>query len=420
MTVLAPATVGWCPGVLRPMQTGDGFVVRVKPRGGVLSLDQAEAIGELALRFGNGHLDLTGRANIQIRGVEAADHAKLVRELGTSGLLDRSSAAEAVRNVVASPLAGLDPQRPDIRPFTTALEQVLVREPALWALPAKWSFVIDDGGTWSLSSIPADVRFEAASDGSMVVGLAGSDLRAPCLPTEIAAVASALCRFAIGQREPRRMKALAERHGAKQILAAANLAGAPRVHDAEPTLPQDVVGPYRLGTAVHFGVAVPFGHLDARDLLRLIDAARDAHAIDFRLTPWRGLVVTGLAEVAAARFEAAVRRTALITEATDPRLAVAACSGAPACQRGTTPVRAEAATLARTSRIGATRGVAIHVSGCSKGCAHSGTAPWTLVGRDGHYDLVRNGRAADTPIVSGLTFQEASTWLSREAHEGRS
>ncbi len=42
-------------------------------------------------------------------------------------------------------------------------------------------------------------------------------------------------------------------------------------------------------------------------------------------------------------------------------------------------------------------GTAIHVSGCAKGCAHPGSAPWTLVGRDGRYDLVRHGKAGDTP-----------------------
>ena len=32
---------GWCPSALRPMQSGDGLVVRVRPRGGRLSAEQA-------------------------------------------------------------------------------------------------------------------------------------------------------------------------------------------------------------------------------------------------------------------------------------------------------------------------------------------------------------------------------------------
>ncbi|MFD1807161.1 hypothetical protein ACFSHQ_00890 [Gemmobacter lanyuensis] len=32
---------GWCPGALRPMMSGDGLVVRVRPRLGRLRADQA-------------------------------------------------------------------------------------------------------------------------------------------------------------------------------------------------------------------------------------------------------------------------------------------------------------------------------------------------------------------------------------------
>ncbi len=49
-----PATVkGWCPGALRPMQTGDGLIVRVRPRCGELSLSQVAALGVIAGRYGN-------------------------------------------------------------------------------------------------------------------------------------------------------------------------------------------------------------------------------------------------------------------------------------------------------------------------------------------------------------------------------
>ena len=32
-----PAAKGWCPGVLAPMQSGDGMLARVRPRGAALS-----------------------------------------------------------------------------------------------------------------------------------------------------------------------------------------------------------------------------------------------------------------------------------------------------------------------------------------------------------------------------------------------
>ncbi|MFN7225608.1 MAG: precorrin-3B synthase, partial [Paracoccaceae bacterium] len=62
----APAVRGWCPGALRPMLSGDGLVVRVRPPAGALSAAQAAGIAALAARHGNGFVELTNRANLQL------------------------------------------------------------------------------------------------------------------------------------------------------------------------------------------------------------------------------------------------------------------------------------------------------------------------------------------------------------------
>ena len=84
----AVAIKGWCPGALRPMRSGDGLVVRVRPRAGRLDATQANCIAELAERYGNGLIDLTSRANFQIRGVSDEGHAPLIEELARLRLLD--------------------------------------------------------------------------------------------------------------------------------------------------------------------------------------------------------------------------------------------------------------------------------------------------------------------------------------------
>ena len=76
---------GWCPSALRPMLSGDGLVVRLRPRGGRLSSAQAAGIAELSARHGNGLIDLTGRANLQIRGVREESHEPLSRDSIASG-----------------------------------------------------------------------------------------------------------------------------------------------------------------------------------------------------------------------------------------------------------------------------------------------------------------------------------------------
>jgi precorrin-3B synthase len=51
------------------MESGDGLIVRVRPQCGTFTLDELVVLAEAAQRFGNGQIDLTRRANLQIRGV---------------------------------------------------------------------------------------------------------------------------------------------------------------------------------------------------------------------------------------------------------------------------------------------------------------------------------------------------------------
>ena len=418
MTTLAPAKVGWCPGALRPMESGDGLIVRVKPRGGVLQIAAAIGIAELALRHGNGELELTGRANLQIRGVRLDSVSPLIEGLRGLDLLDDSAEAEAVRNVVVSPLAGLDQTaRRDVRSFAATIDALLTQDPALWRLPSKWNVVIDDGGALSLRAVRADIRLEALADGSVAVGIGNAPAWAACTTDRLVEAFSALCRQALSP-EPVRMAALVERRGAAAVFAAAGLH--PAMDDLPvraPVLATDLVGWHTVGAEALLGLAAPFGHLRAADLVLLLEDAQAGGATHVRLTPWRVLLLTGFARPAGLErwITPAGRRgaAALVTDRADSRLAVAACSGLPACRRATTAVREDAATLALTLPMVARDGdIAVHVSGCAKGCAHPRSAPWTLVGRDGRYDLVRNGKAGNAPVALGLTIQEVARRLS--------
>ncbi len=69
MTAIASSVRGWCPGALRPMESGDGLIVRLRPRCGTLRAADVRAIADIAARYGNGLIDLTRRANIQMRGL---------------------------------------------------------------------------------------------------------------------------------------------------------------------------------------------------------------------------------------------------------------------------------------------------------------------------------------------------------------
>ncbi len=122
----------------------------------------ARGIAHCARRFGNGLVDLTRHANLQLRGVTEPALAALQDELAALLPLPAEDEAEAAQNVMGSPLAGVDPNAVcDIRPIVAALQERLARDPALRALPARFSFVVDDGGRLGLDGIAADLRFKA-------------------------------------------------------------------------------------------------------------------------------------------------------------------------------------------------------------------------------------------------------------------
>ncbi|WP_407943485.1 hypothetical protein [Methylobacterium sp. EM32] len=148
----------------------------------------------------------------------------------------------------------------------------------------------------------------------------------------------------------------------------------------------------------------PFGRCDAALLDRIAgwsEAHGDGH---LALTPGRGIALIVRDESAAKTLREEAEAAGLIVDPADPRRAVAACPGAPACASGGTPAQADAHRLAAAFAPLAGLGATAHVSGCPKGCALPGPATLTLVGRaDGRYGVVLEGNAGTaTDLV--LTF----------------
>jgi precorrin-3B synthase len=409
---------GWCPGALRPMMARDGLIVRLRLSGGIVTASVAHALADLAARHGNGIFDLSARGNLQMRGITAASLPAVQDGLRRLGLLDADPAAEAVRNVIASPLAGLH-GGPDVRPLGIALETRLAGDKALHALPGKFGFLIDDGTLPSLAAIAADVRFDWIAEAALFsIGLGGTRstaLRVGARRAEDVVEAAALAaRGAIdlfATVEARRMRDLVEILGPVDVAtrcgdARPNPVPAP----IEPTMAAGIVGWHTFDGITTLGLAVPFGRLDAAMLRGAADLAASAGRDEIRLTPWRTILVPLHASAVVARKSEAIG--GFITDPHDPRLAVAACVGIAGCERGTTRTHDDATALADLAARLGEAGTPLHVSGCEKGCAKPSRTRVTLVGRDGRYDLVRDGRAGDRPLLRELDRAAARSALA--------
>ncbi len=367
-----PKVYGWCPGALRPMMSGDGLVVRIRAPLGRLTPDQARGIADLSETHGNGLLDLSARANLQMRGIREDRHEALLSGLRDLGLLDREEAAEARRNIMLTPFWA---EGDDSAAIAGDLAKALTAATNL-KLPGKFGFAVDCGPAPVLQNAAADIRIERKSS-SLILRPDGATHGMPVTRDIAASEAINLARWfletggATGGRG--RMKA----HIAKgmQLPSGYRSVSEQSGQEAKP-------GPVEAGLLV----ALEFGQMSAKTLKALADQG------PLRLTPWRMLLIEGASNIAPL--------PGLILDATDPRLRVSACTGAPGCLQALSATR----DLARDLAPHVPDGAHLHVSGCAKGCAHPGPAPLTLTATAcDTFALIRHGTAADEPLEPPLS-----------------
>jgi precorrin-3B synthase len=193
------------------------------------------------------------------------------------------------------------------------------------------------------------------------------------------------------------MQNLIESCGANAIAGEAGLflAEPPRRSIIEDPCP---IGLIRFHDKHCFGVGAAFGNLDANMLDAAAWAAEIFGAGEIRLTPWRALLLPDISDAQADAISTYCATHSFIVDRGDARLAVVACGGASSCTHGTTDTRSDALALMFPARRLCTTGVALHVSGCAKGCARQAAAPLTLIAHEGLYDLVANQTARDAGI----------------------
>jgi precorrin-3B synthase len=174
----------------------------------------------------------------------------------------------------------------------------------------------------------------------------------------------------------------------------------PRPGTVRPAQPIGVHG-LREGR-VAIGLGLPFGHSDVDVLDALVAAARRAGASGLRTAPGRVLLVLGLTPSAARDLGAQARSLGVIDDPNDPRCKVIACAGAPVCASGQIPARSLARVVATAIRGQLAGRELMHVSGCSKGCAHPSDATIAIFGREGVCDIRLDGRSAGSVTVESL------------------
>jgi precorrin-3B synthase len=383
------------------MPTGDGLLARLHPPLGRLTAGQLRAIAAAARSCGNGLLDVSNRGNLQIRGIFAHLHPALVEQLAAVDM-----AGPVPRRTIVSPLAGLDPiDHVDAAALAVRVEAALRN---VEGLPGKLAVAVDGGGQFPLVELDAEIYAVAIPVCTIAVGLAAEDGLSWCGTTSPSTLPSALAAMltefadAVGAG-----KSLAMRDAPADLrtkLADTARLGPPAAPRRRPRAPR--AGPLPMpGGHASVVLALPFGRCDADQLARIADWAERFGGGQVRLSPWRGIVIPEVRRQDLAALIALATDVGLITEPSDPRLGVFACPGWPECSSASVMTRHDAARFAAVARPLLQTGGQIHVSGCSKGCAHPGQAALTLVGDNGAYRVVLDGSPRD-PGVGRLSIDD--------------
>jgi sulfite reductase beta subunit-like hemoprotein len=441
MNALSPEALrrGWCPSALKPMETGDGWLVRLHPPGAVLTPAQLIRIAGLARQHGNGLIEISARANLQIRGVRLDTHPELVATLLSERLVEEHDGDGPQRLTLIAPLTGtsrhceersdkaiqggverealdcfatlaktdVDDTRAHEAGIRTLIEAAVLAEAieargrAIPGLPAKCLVIVDDGGPLSLDGFACDLRVVAVAPETVAIGLPDRRWLGPVATAHAPEqVADLLTIFTAHHRDNpdaiRRLRDLPQTLLDEMILATGlSQTNSPAARPAPRRAGRFVTAQ---GEAALIGL--PFGRSDAGTLHRLGEAALRAGVADIKLSPWRGLAFSVLAPAETEPLLAVAADLCLIVDPDDTRLSVQACAGKPACLRAQSDAMADASALADAAAPLLATGARIHVSACVKSCARMAASDLTLVGRDGRYDVIVAGTTRDEPIAT--------------------
>ncbi|WP_459972505.1 nitrite reductase [Nocardioides pyridinolyticus] len=146
-----------CPGALRPWPADDGLLVRLRLVGGQITRTELSDLVAVAEQYGDGRVHLTGRANLQLRGLPGADGRLTPEALAAiegTGLLP-SLTHELVRNIMVAP------RSEHLWPVAHELDRLLCADERLSELPGRFLFVLD------LPERPCDLGLVALDDASV-------------------------------------------------------------------------------------------------------------------------------------------------------------------------------------------------------------------------------------------------------------
>lgn len=378
----------------------DAFMARLRIPGGLLHSFQLRELARLAEERTSGYVQITTRANLQMRLIQPKDCPEFLRRVQDIGLHTRGSGADNIRNLTMNPTAGIDPvELIDVRPFVMELAQIILNDRSFYDLPRKFNIAFDGGGLIGSLEDTNDIGVSAVRIGDEVlfrIALGGAtghkafarDLGVLVPPAEINKVIVALVRVFIangnrGDRKRARLKHLLEKWTLDQYLAETEKLLGKQLRRApldpllscraSPALPHSHIGhfPQKQKGLNYVGAACPVGQITPKQMFRLAELAEAYGSGEIRLTVWQSFLVPNVPDAFVPTLKKALEKAGFRTHQSNVASGVVACTGNRYCKYAQADTKGHALGLIRhlEKRLALDQPVNIHITGCPHSCA---------------------------------------------------
>jgi ferredoxin-nitrite reductase len=378
----------------------DAFMARLRIPGGVVRSYQLRELGKIAQELTTGYVQITTRANFQIRLIQPKDAPEVLHRIQSIGLHTRGAGADNIRNLTANPTAGIDPvELINVLPLVNQLAQIIINDRSFYDLPRKFNIAFDGGGLIGAVEDTNDIGVKAVKIGDEVlfrIALGGAtghktfarDLGVVVPPAEINKVVVAIVRVFIERgcrrdRKKARLKHLLEKMSLEEYLAevqkllGTSLRRAPydaaQIRWADQELPHSHIGDFpqkQLGLN-YVGVAVPIGQITPKQMLRLAELADGYGTGEIRLTVWQNLIIPNVPDAFVAPLKKALEKAGFTTRQSHVASGVIACTGNRYCKFAQSDTKGHALELTKwlEKKVALDLPVNIHLTGCPNSCA---------------------------------------------------
>ncbi len=442
----------------------EAFMARLRIPGGILKSFQAREIARIVSELTTGYLQVTTRANFQMRLIQPKDAPAVLSRIQSVGLHARGSGADNIRNLTTNAAAGLDPDELiDPRPFVDEMAQVILNHREFYDLPRKFNIAFDSGGAVPPLEDTNDIGAQAVQLLEPAAGLApgvyfrlcaggatghkafADDLGVLVPPGQIVKVIAALVRTYIrhgnrGNRKKARLKHLIDDWGLAKLLEETEKTlgyALPRVPLAacrlparDESIPHPHLGVHRQKQPGlnYIGAGVPVGQITSKQLTRLAEISDLYGSGELRLTVWQNIVIPNVLDTYIETVKKALRKLGLDCQQSLLRGGLVACTGNSYCKFAGANTKRHALELADylDKRLELDRPINIHLTGCPNSCAQHYIGDIGLLAtqvkvageaKEGYHVFVGGGfgphRAVGRQVFTGISVEQLKPALEQ-------